>query len=356
MAEQASYWKRNWKVIVNFITLAALAILVYAIRRQLGQTLDRIGSIQWWLLLLLLPIEALNYHGQSRLYERLFATVGNRLSYRRLYRVSLELNMVNHLFPSGGVTGISYFNLRLRRYGVRAGKATLVQAMKLALTFLSFEILLLLGMVVLAVAGRASNLMIFIGTIITTVLVIATFLFPYVIGSQTRINQLMTGLTRFLNRLIRLVRPKTVEAINVDTARGAFEEAHNAYLEFRNRKQELYVPFWYALLMNVTEVAAIYVVFVAFGRWVNVGAVILAYAVANFAGFVSVLPGGVGVYEALTVGIMASAGVPAALTLPVIVMYRVVNTIIQVPPGYVLYHMALSEPDGPDKETLRHAA
>ncbi|HET9173729.1 MAG TPA: lysylphosphatidylglycerol synthase transmembrane domain-containing protein [Candidatus Saccharimonadales bacterium] len=344
MTEQSSFWKRNWKLIVNLVTILALVVLVYAIRHQLDQTWHQLLHIDWWILLLLVPVEALNYHGQARLYQRMFATTGTTISYKILYRVALELNMVNHLFPSGGVTGLSYFSLRLRRYGIRAGKSSLMQILKLALMFLSFEILLLLGMLILAVAGRASNLTILIGTFITTVLVIGTFLFPYVIGSKARINHLMTALTKFLNRIIQIVRPRSPETINIESARTAFDEAHTTYMEFRHRKQELYAPFWYSLLMNITEVAAVYLVFVAFGHWVNIGAVILAYAVANFAGFVSILPGGVGVYEALMVGIMASAGVPAAVTLPVVVMYRVVNTLIQVPPGYVLYHLALRQP------------
>ena len=343
MAEDTTWFRRNWKLVVNLITLAALAVLIYAIRHQLGQTLKDFEHINVWVLLLIIPIEALNYHGQSKLYERLFTTVGNKISYRSLYRVSLELNMVNHVFPSGGVTGLSYFSLRLRRYGLRAGKATLVHVLKLALTFLSFELLLLVGMFVLAAAGRASDLTILIGTAVTTLLVVGTFVFTYIIGSQTRINHVMTGLTRALNRLIALVRPRNPETISIEKAHGAFDEAHDTYQQFRDRKGELKAPFWYALLMNATEVAAVYVVYVAFGHWVNVGAVILAYAVANFAGLISVLPGGVGVYEALMVGIMSSAGVPAALTLPVIVMYRVVNTIVQIPIGYYLYHKALGE-------------
>ena len=86
-----------------------------------------------------------------------------------------------------------------------------------------------------------------------------------------------------------------------------------------------------------------YVVYIAFGHWVNPGAVILAYAIANFAGFISVLPGGVGVYEALMTGVMAIAGVPAAVSIPVVVMYRVLNTAIQLPPGYYFYQKALHE-------------
>jgi uncharacterized protein (TIRG00374 family) len=80
---------------------------------------------------------------------------------------------------------------------------------------------------------------------------------------------------------------------------------------------------------------------VAFGEWVNFGAVILAYAVANFAGLVSVLPGGVGIYEGLMTLVLVASGVPSRLSLPVTVMYRVVNTLVQLPPGYYFYHKTL---------------
>jgi uncharacterized membrane protein YbhN (UPF0104 family) len=67
----------------------------------------------------------------------------------------------------------------------------------------------------------------------------------------------------------------------------------------------------------------------------------LAYAVANFAGLVSVLPGGVGIYEGLMTLVLTATGVPSRLSLPVTVMYRVLNTIVQLPPGYYFYHRTL---------------
>src|SRR5581483_1584045 len=109
----------------------------------------------------------------------------------------------------------------------------------------------------------------------------------------------------------------------------------------KSRWRQLKAPFWWAFLANLTEVLVVYVVYIAFGSFVNIGAVILAYAVANFAGLVSVLPGGVGVYEALMTAVLVAAGVPARLSLPVTVMYRVLNTLLQLPPGYVLYHKTL---------------
>jgi uncharacterized protein (TIRG00374 family) len=90
-------------------------------------------------------------------------------------------------------------------------------------------------------------------------------------------------------------------------------------------------------------VAAVYAVYIAFGQLVNVGAVILAYAVANFAGLISVLPAGIGIYEGLMTAVLAATGIPAEVSLPVTIMYRVLNMTLQLTPGYVLYQNAVGK-------------
>jgi len=335
-------------LILNLVTLTALAVLVYAIRHQLGATFDDLKHVNGWALLLMVPVELVNYHAQARLYQRLFGIVGNDLDYKFLYRASLELNFVNHVFPSGGVTGLSYFGVRMRDGRKLTGaKATLVHVMKLGLTFLSFELLIIFGLFCLAVMGRVSNLTILVAAVVSTLLVVGTFGFVYMVGSKQRINNFFTNVTRFLNRLIQLVRPKHPETINITQARQVFDDFHNNYDEIKNSYKQLKAPFWYAFLANVTEVMAVYVVYIAFDKFINIGAVIFAYAVANFAGLVSVLPGGVGIYEALMTAVLASTGVAAGVSLPVTIMYRVVNTLIQIPPGYYLYQKTLRRGEQP---------
>lgn len=339
---ETTFFKRRWKLILNWVTLLALAVLIYASRHQLGATIGNLAHVNGWALLLIIPVELLNYHAQARLYQRLFRLVGNELSYKFLYRASLELNFVNHVFPSGGVTGISYFGLRLRKGDeISGGKATLIQIMKLALTFLSFELLIIIGLLSLAVMGRVSNLTILVAASVSTLLVVGTAVFVYIVGSKDRIDAFFTTVTKGLNRVIQLARPTHPETINIDRARRLFNDFHDNYQQLKNNSRELKAPFWYAFLANLTEVMALYVFYIAFGHLVNIGAVILAYAVANFAGLVSVLPGGVGVYEALMTAVLATAGVSAGVSLPITVMYRVVNTLVQIPPGYYLYQRAL---------------
>lgn len=337
-----SIFKRHWKIILNVLTLIALVGLVYAIREQLVDTLRNLRNVNLWILALIVPIEALNYHAQTKMYQQLFAVVGNKLSYKFLFRAALELNFVNHVFPSGGVSGISYFGLRLRDgQKISASKATLVQVMKLVLVVISFEALIVAGVFFLAIAGKSNNLILMLAASLSTILVVGTLVFAYIIGTKRRINEFFTVLTRWINMLIHLVRPHHPETISIEKAKHAFDDLHENYIQFRSHYKELRWPLWWAFIANVTEIAALYVVFAAFNEWVNVGAVILAYAVANFAGFVSVLPGGVGVFEALMTAALVAGGIPASLSLPVIVMYRVVNTMIQVPPGYYFYHKTL---------------
>lgn len=350
-----TFFRRYWKWILNIVTIVALLGLAYAIRDQLVETVQNLANVNAWWLLLIFPLLAVGYHAQAKMYQRMFEITGTKLSYRSLLKVSLELNFVNHVFPSGGVTGISYFGLRMKALGARAAQATLVQTMKLVLIVLSFELLLFSGMFILAVNGKASNLVMFTGTVLAMSVLVGTGMFAYIIGTKARINGFFTAVTKSLNKIIQVVRPTHPETIKINKARKAFDDFHESYLQLKSKRKELTAPFWWGFIYNLTEVLIIYVVYIAFGEFVNLGAIILAYAVANFAGLVSVLPGGIGIYEGLMTAVLATAGIPPSLSLPVTVMYRVINTVIQVPPGYYFYHVAIHS-HAVDEKALKHGS
>ena len=341
----SSFFGRHWRGILTVITFLALGAFVYALRHQIIGTIGNLERANFWILLAVIPLQALHYHFVARMYRRLFRLLGNKVSYKFLYRTALELNFVNLVFPSAGVSGFSYFGIRMRSKGVTPGKATLVQTMRFVLLFIAFQLLLFIGLFLLALNGRASNLMILIASSLATFLLVGTLLLTYIIGSEKRIDSFFTLITKLLNRIIQVVRPNNPETINVSRAQGAFKDYHGNYKILQTNYKKLFRPLLYALFINLSEVLTIYVVFAAFGEWVNPGAVIIAYAVANFAGLISVLPGGVGIYEALMTGVLAAGGVPAALSLPVIVAYRIMSMGVQLPPGAYLYHTAINEKD-----------
>jgi uncharacterized protein (TIRG00374 family) len=335
-----SFLARRWKLIVNIVTVAVLLLLIFLIRDQIAGTLKNLTTVDWRVLLVMVLLIALSYHAQTRMYQRLFALIGHKLRYGFTLRVALELNFVNQIFPSGGVSGISYFGLRLRGAAVSATQASFVQLMKLFLLFISFEMLLVSGLVILALEGRTNDLMLLVAGSITTLLVVGTLVLVSVVGSRQRIHATFSFIIRILNKIIRAFtgHPST---IGIERVEGIVEDLYTTYKTMQTNYRKLAAPLCWALVVNLAAILSIYAVYVAFGEWVNVGAIIVAYSVANFAGLVSVLPGGAGIYEALMVGVLAASGIPAALSLPVTVMYRVLSTLVQLPIGYVLYNQAV---------------
>lgn len=331
----------KWKVVLTTVTFGALTILVFAIRHQIWDTVLNLGKVNAFALPTMLVWQALNYHSYAKLYQNYFRILGERIRYRSMLRVTLELNFINNVFPSGGVSSFSYFSLRMKDAEVPGSKSALVQLAKFLTVFVSFQILLVVGLFLLALEGKANSVTILVAGSLATLLLVSTFALAFIIGSRTRINSFFTLIARSVNRVIHIFRRSHPETINVARVRDMFTQLHENYMLLKSDFGALKRPFWWSLVANITEILTIYTVYVAFGQFVNPGAVILAYAVANFAGLVSVLPGGVGIYEALMTGVLAASGVNPALSIPVTIMYRILNMSLQLPIGYYYYHKNL---------------
>ncbi len=349
------YLKRNWKLILNVLTFALLGTAIFLVRKDIGHALDDLGKVNTWALLLMIPLQIENYAAYTHLYQEFFKILGaKKHRFSTLYKIALEMNFVNHVFPSGGVAGFSYFTARLKPLGVSTSQATLTQTMRFVLTFASYVILLFIGLFMLALGGSASNMTILITCSLAFLTVFSIIGGVYIVSSKSRIHSFTQTLTKQVNRLIHLVRRSHPETINLKKVEKLFNETHDNYIILKEKLPQLRKPFFYSVLANVTELMTIYVVYIAYGQFVNPGAVIIAYALANFAGLIAVLPGGIGVYEGLMTVVLVSAGVPAGLSISVTVMYRVINMALSLPVGYYFYHQAISTLGKPEKAENMH--
>lgn len=333
----------RWRRIITIFTFVALAALIYFSWEQIIDTISNLGQVHAVFLLLIIVWKFVAFYGYSMLYRSLFKILGKTLGFWPMFKVSLELNFVNLVFPSGGAAGFSYFGIKMREFGLSAGKSTLVQLMRFVTTFVSFQLLIFFGLLILSIFAEVSNLTILIASSLGTILLVGTLFTAYIIGSRSRIDSFFTYLTKFLNRMIQLVRPMHSETINIAAARRMFDDLHENYLELKKQYKQLTGPMVYATIANIGEVATLYSVFLAFGEAVNPGSVIIAYAIANFAGLISVLPGGVGIYEFLMVGVLAASGIPPSISIPAIIMYRILTMLLQLPIGYYYYHQTINK-------------
>lgn len=334
--------KKDIKFWLNVITFAALAFLVVISWEQIKEAFGRLANLNTWALLLLIPVQMLSYYGVARLYKDFFDAQGDRSGIGEMYKVALELNFVNHVFPSGGVSGFSYLSVRMKQLGVGTAKSTLAQILRFALTFISFIIILMFGLVLLSFGKNTSPLIILISSTIIFATIAGSAIGIFIISKVSRIKAFVSWLPKALNYVFKYFK-KGKDLISMQKVEATLEELHDDYMTLsRDMRLIKWLMVW-ALLINLAELLTIYLVYVAFGSLINPGALIIAYAVANFAGLIAVLPGGVGVYEGLMTATLASAGVNKGLALSATVVYRIISMALFLPIGFLYYNRAIKQ-------------
>ena len=331
----------KFKIVVNIITLVAFLVLIYLSRNQIQETLTQLPNIAWWFLVLQIPIQLISYMAIAHLYYSYFQSIAKlgQLKLKEMYKISLELHFVNNIFPSGGVSGFSYLSLRLRPLGINFATSTLSQSLRFVLSFVSYLPILGVGLLFLAFGGQADDSMLLLGGSLFSLIVVGTLIFVYLIGSKKRINEFVDWLPKAINKIVQVMHYRSdKEFISLSKVERVLNEIHIGYMRIYKDWPAIKKPFFYALVNNLFQLSTLYLVFLAFGVMVNPGAIILAYAVANFAGLIAITPGGIGVYEFLMTSVLSTSGVDPAIALQATLAYRMSSLLIFVPVGYVLYY------------------
>lgn len=334
---------RSIKFWINALTIIAMVLLFVFAREQILQAFKQFANLNILWLLLIIPVQIGNHLATAKFYQSYLKNLGETVRLKELFKVSLEMNFVNNVFPSGGVSGFGYLGVRLKKLGVRGSKSTLMQTSRHFLTFLSFIIYLMIALFLLSMFGSASRFIILIATTLSSFIVFATIIMLYIISDEARVKQFTAALPKLINAVIGFFHRKSKRPINVEKIEALFGDLHKDYKKVKKDWRNLKMPFFWTMTMNFTEVLTIFIVYLSFSEIVNPGAIIMSYAVANAAGLVAVLPGGVGVYEGLMTAVMASAGVNRALALSATVVYRVFNMGLFLPIGYFFYQRALRD-------------
>lgn len=333
----------KWKLWLNAFTFVALGVLIFIAWPDITEAFKKSQGLNIWAILLTVPLQFFFYFALAKFFFFFFEVVGAKVGLKTLFPAMMELNFVNHLFPSGGLSGFSYLTLRLRPHNVSTAKSTLSQLARFGFTFIAHIGLMLLSLLLLAIEDRASSLVIFLVSSIVFGLLFSTGVMIFIIGSKDRIVWFSRTLARAVNRLIHMVRRKHPETIKLAKVEQTFLELHEDYLLMRAEMGKTRRAIFWITLATVAEVALLYAVFVAHGVWVNPGAVVIALVIANTAGLIAALPGGLGVYEPLMTAIFIAVGIPPALAISVTLVFRILTLLMSLLTGYVLYHKAVQK-------------
>ncbi|HEU4716094.1 MAG TPA: lysylphosphatidylglycerol synthase transmembrane domain-containing protein [Candidatus Saccharimonadales bacterium] len=332
---------RAW---LSVITLVLIAVIIFFSRHELLHAWNLLGQVDIWILLLLIPGQLLVYYAGGEMmfsYLRAKDSIA-KVSPPELAGMALEMNFVNHILPSGGLSGVSYMTWRLGKYGVSSGRATMAQIVRYAVGLLSFMALLFVAVFIVTIDGSINRWIILMSSLLVGGMTSALVGAVYLLSSPKRIMRFSAWFVKTGNRVVRKVTFGRKKRVLTNTrVEGFFMEMHDDYLALKHDKRILLKPFLWGLVFTLLDIALFLITFWALGHPVNPAPILIAYGVATIAGFFVITPGGAGAYEAIMVTFLAVAGLEKGTAIAGIVLTRVILLLGTIGLGYLFYQRAL---------------
>ncbi|MGB4762710.1 MAG: lysylphosphatidylglycerol synthase transmembrane domain-containing protein [Candidatus Saccharimonas sp.] len=332
---------RTW---ISVITFALIGVILFFSRKEIIHAWQLVGNIDWWILLLIIPIVLLGYLAAGEMifsYLRQKNLIKNVTIWTQM-RISLELNFVNHILPSGGLSGVSYMNWRLGKIGVTAGKATMAQVVRYVAGFASLVVLLAAAVLLVTIDGTVNRWIILMSSVLVTAMIVVTLSCVFLMSSITRMQRFARVVSRIVNAIVRRVTfGKVASVLSAKRVHEFLEDMHDDYVGLMRDKRVLWQPFLWGVFFTATEIAIFWVVFWALGSPVNPAPILIAYGLASVAGFLVVTPGGAGAYEAVMILVLGVAGMQHGEAIAGIVLARVIILLVTIGAGYVLYQQVV---------------
>lgn len=320
-----------------FVALIVIVVLAYNQFNQVQSFKDLFKTINWWILLLVIPVRYLYYRFNAKYFESFFAIFKQKARFGLVLQSSITMNFVNIVFPSGGISGLSYIR-KVLKDDVDSANITLAQLSWYILSFITYLGFLLLGFVMLLMSNQvikvSSRLVILVLFIIITV-GIALILFIF---NKKFVENAAYFAVKPLNKFLSIIRQKILARNRI---KGFIEQLHGSLLFLRDNRDKLGKPLIYTSLMVLFDLITIYIVFLAFGQIINPGIVIAGYVIALITSLASVVTAGIGVYEAGMVATFVGLNIPFDIAFAVTIVYRIVSLWLFIPIGLIFYKKTL---------------
>lgn len=334
---------RAW---LSLVTILLLVAILFLSRDEIAHAWQLLGKVDLWILSLIIPVQFLAYYAGGEMIFSYIRSKGQMKKTSRftLARIALEGNFVNHVLPSGGVSGVSYLTWRLKQLGVSAGRATMAQVVRHTMAFVAFSSLLLVALFAVTIDGELNRWIILTSAslfgFITTIIVALIF----VLSSKRRIDKFAGWAYRTTNAVVRQVTfGRKQKVVMRETIDKFLDDMHDDFMELRQDKKLLVTPFLWGLVFTICDAGLFMIAFWSLGEVFNPAPILIAYGVASVAGFIILTPGGTGAYETIMVTFLAFAGIAGNVAIAGILLARVCILIGTILFGYIFYQMALNK-------------
>jgi putative heme transporter len=312
--------------VVSLLTVGAFVVLVLGRRTALTRSLGRIGHPRWSWIVLGIALEVSSMVTFAMMQRRLLRVGGSRVRTRPMMATTLAANALSVSVPvAGPELGAAFTFRRFKKQGADASLA--------GWTLLAGGLASWFGaIVVLAAGGALSGNVVVAGlTVLAAVLAVSGGIALWVGVGRTRLRLVVSRLAVWtIQRVSRLVsRP-------VDDPAAAVNGWIDGLGSLRPSTSEWGKVGGLGLANWLTDIGVLAVSILALGGAVPWRSLLLIYGLATLVGSLGITPGGLGLVEGTLCLGLVSTGLPAALALASVLLYRFVSFWLVMSTGWLV--------------------
>ncbi|MBJ7338380.1 lysylphosphatidylglycerol synthase domain-containing protein [Mycolicibacterium sp.] len=291
--------------VIQLVLLVALVYVAYPFISTVPAFFSELRTANWWWALLGLAVSALTYLGAA---AALWACAAGLVSFRNLAIMQVANTFAATTTPAG-VGGLALSTRFLQKGGLGALRATAAVAMQQSVQVITHIGLLIFFSVI---AGTSANLEHIVPK--TTVLYLIGGVALGLVGTFTFVPQLRRWLGTEL-------RPR-------------LKELGGELLELAREPKRLALIVAGCAATTLGAALALWASVEAFGGGTTFVTVTVVTMIGGTLASAAPTPGGVGAVEAALIGGLAAFGVPAAVAVPSVLLYRVLTCWLPVFVGW----------------------
>lgn len=326
---------KNWRHILLLASLLLFACLAYHQRGELVRVQYILVHGKWIFFILALSLQMLFYALQAAMYRQILQ-IWRPQGFYAIYQLTLSSNSLNKLVPSGGMSGLALFISQAREMGIGTELSLLSNALFYTLDYLSFLLIVWWGLYTYGpTIGLGKELRWGI-TVFTFLIILATVLVLLAIQNESRLKHWLDILTKYT----------PIGRAKLQKQGPAIYEA----MQLLNQRQSslargLFLAFVFAFLMQLADIAILYLCFLTVKYSINLGEVVAGFGLSSITALISMVPQGIGIYETAMTWIYNRMGVPFGIAITVALLYRGVTFWFAIIPGLINMFRRESQPN-----------
>ena len=323
------------KTIRHIIVFAVIVLALYLLLPKLvdtQQTVQYISNASYVLLAAAVALEIAALAGYANLFRYILRVLDIRMLLREVWAITLSGLAVSHILSAGGVGGWVVTYNALMKHKVPHGIIFVAIAAQQFFNYVVLWFFFAVAIVYLIlVRGSDSIIGYLVGIALIGLILWLTLYGIYLYNRPTRLRLRVTQVAHLVNRVWRreVVKERHIDGW-IDNLLIGMRRMVKHRGSFRTTLV-LACAFWFF------DMLCLWCTFQAFGYTIGLGHLLVAYVVAYSIGTLAPTPGGLGAVEGLLIALFVSFGVPSAVAVAVVLVYRIINFWLPIPPGFIAY-------------------